>query len=287
VTVAPDVSKAFVSFGGGIRVFDMTKNPPAYAGDISGSGLGAALSSYITTDGRFLVSMWNQNVVTVTDVSKLAIISRLPVPIGTEVAVTPDGTTVLVADVNSSVFRILALSSLGVLTDTGKTAPYNFLFWSTGIAMAPNGQFALVANPDANTATVVKIDLQDNVTIGSTISMCCSPWGVAITPDGTKAYVTIGQTNTLAVLSIDANNNVRDTGTRIAIPNGVPSETHVPGGFNGGISGIAAALDGRIYVVNTTSSNGLGTVTIVDSRTDTVVGTVAVPAVPADVGAPR
>jgi DNA-binding beta-propeller fold protein YncE len=110
---------------------------------------------------------------------------------------------------------------------------------------------------------------------------------VAITPDGTKAYVTIGQTNTLAVLSIDANNNVRDTGTRIAIPNGVPSETHVPGGFNGGISGIAAALDGRIYVVNTTSSNGLGTVTIVDSRTDTVVGTVAVPAVPADVGAPR
>jgi DNA-binding beta-propeller fold protein YncE len=287
VTMAPDVSKAFVSFGGGIRVFDMTQNPPAYVGDISPFGLEAALSSVVTSNGRFLMSLWNQDVVTAIDVTKLTVVSQLPVLIGTELAVTPDATTVIVGDPNDNVFRILALSSLGVLTDTGKTVPYNFLFWGTGIAMAPNGQFALVANPDANTATVVKIDVQHNVTIGSTISMCCSPWGVAITPDGTKAYVTIGQTNTLAVLSIDANNNVADTGTRIAIPNGVPSETHVPGGFNGGISGIAAALDGKIYVVNTASSNGLGTVTIVDSKTDTVVGTVAVPAVPADVGVPQ
>jgi DNA-binding beta-propeller fold protein YncE len=287
VSMSPDASRAFVSAGSLIRVFDMTQNPPAHLGDISGPGLGAALSNVVTNDGRYVVSVWNQNTITVADASKMTIVSQLPLGFGTEVAVTADDTTVLLADGNSNVFHIFSLSPLGVLANTGKTVPYNFLFWATGIAMAQNGKFALVANPDANTVTELKIDSADNVTIGGPIPMCCSPWGVAITPDGKKAYVTLGQTNALAVLSIDTNQNVTDTGVRIPIPFGVPSETHVPGSFNGGISGIAAALDGKIYIANYMTSNGQGIVTVVDSSTDTVIGTISVPPTAVDIGAPQ
>ncbi len=289
VSVTPDVSKAFVSYGNGIRVLDLTSTPPgAYLGDVTGaSGLEASISTVMTSDGRFALGLWNQDVVTVMDVTKQAIINQLKVPIGTELAVTPDNTTVIVGDVNSNVFRILSLSPLGVLSDTGKTVAYNFQFWSSGIAMAPNGQYALVANPDANTATVLKIDAQHNVTIGTTIPMCCSPWGTAITPDGTKAYITISQTNTVAVLSIDSMDNVTDTGVRIPIPNGVQGESNLAGGVNGGVKGIAITVDGTAYIVNSKNSNGNGTVTMVNTKTDTVVGTITLPPIPVDVGVPQ
>lgn len=298
VSVTPDGSKAFVSiFGNGspIRVFDLTKNPPAYITDISRKGfISNTLTNVVTSDGRFVIAIWNESVVTTIDTNTLSVVSSLAIPFGYSAAVTPDNTTVIVPDPNNNVFRILALNQLGVLTDTGKTIAYKFNFWSPPIAMAPNGHFALVSNPQGGFVSILRIDASHNVTLSSTtIPVGSWPWGIAFTPDGTKAYVTIpgaetppaGQPANIAVLSIDASDNITDTGTRISIPNGLAT---APGGLNGANSGLAIAVDGKAYIGNTffNTATQLGTITILDTSTNTVIGTVVLP-FPSGIGVPR
>jgi DNA-binding beta-propeller fold protein YncE len=276
VSVTPDGSKAFVSFGSGIRVFNLTVNPPAYLGDVNTD----SINNLITRDGRFVLTTRGQDTAISIDVISRAVISALKLPFAGNFSVTPDNSTVIVADANNNVFRTLSLSSLGVLTDTGKTASYTFSFWSPNIAMAPNGRFALTANPSGNYVAILRIDSQHNVTVsGTRLPISTSPWGIDITPDGTKAYVTVPGSSNISVLSIDSNDNVTDTGVRIPIANGLP---FVPGDLNGGPAGIAIAVDGRAYI-----SNSQGSVTIVDTRTDTVLGTVTVPAIASGIGVPR
>lgn len=298
VSVMPDGSKAFVSIAGNgspIRVFDLTKNPPAYITDISRQGfISSTLTNVVTSDGRFVIAIWNESVVTTIDTNTLSVVSSLAIPFGYSAAVTPDNTTVIVPDPNNNVFRILALNQLGVLTDTGKTIAYKFNFWSPPMAMAPNGHFALVSNPQGGFVSILRIDANHNVTLSSTtIPVGSWPWGIAFTPDGTKAYVTIpgaetppaGQPANIAVLSIDASDNITDTGTRISIPNGLAT---APGGLNGANSGIAIAVDGKAYIGNTffNTATQLGTITILDSNTNTVIGTVVLP-FPSGIGVPR
>jgi DNA-binding beta-propeller fold protein YncE len=297
VSVTPDGSKAFVSivgYGSPIRVFDLTRNPPAYVTDISDKGAIANTSSnVVTSDGRFVLSVWNQSVVTSINTATQQIISSLSFGSAlSSIAVTPDSTTIIVADINNNVFRILALSPLGVLSDTGNTVPYTFNFWSPNIAMAPDGHFALLANPQGGFISILKINAQHNVTLsGTTIPISSWPWGIDFTLNGSKAYVTVpgssspaaGQ-GTIAVLAIDSSDNVTDTGVRIPIPNGLPFP---PGGLNAPVSGIAIAVDGRAYISNSLNSNGQSSITIVDSKTDTVLGTVVVPQFPSGIGVPR
>lgn len=297
VSVTPDGSKAFVSiigYGSPIRVFDLTQNPPGYVTDISNPGtISNTTSNVVTSDGRFVLSVWSQSVVTCINTSTLKVISSLSFGTSlTSVAVTPDNTTIIVADITNNVFRILALSPLGVLSDTGKTVPYTFNFWSPNIAMAPDGHFALMANPQGGFISILKIDAQHNVTVSSTtIPISSWPWGIDFTLDGSKVYVTVpgsstpgaGQGN-IAVLAVDSSDNVTDTGVRIAIPNGLPFP---PGGANAPVSGIAIAVGGKAYISNSLNSNGQSSITIVDSQTDTVLGTVTVPQFPSGIGVPR
>lgn len=298
VSVTPDGATAFVSiygFGSPIRVFDLTKNPPSFVTDISRTGfISNTLNNVVTSNGRFVLAIWNQNIITTIDTASKRVISSLTLPSAISLAVTPDNTTVIVSDISNNLFRILALSPLGVLSDTGKTISNNFAFWSPNIAMAPNGHFALMANSSGNYVTILRIDSQDNVTLSSTrIPISSWPWGIDFTPDGRKAYVTVagsesparGQPGTIAVLNIDANDNVTDSGVRITIPNGIP----FPGGIgNAGVSGIAIAVDGKAYVANDffDSNTQQGTITIVDTKTDTVLGTLALP-YPTGIGVPK
>jgi hypothetical protein len=297
VSVTPDGSKAFVSIAGNgspIRVFDLTQNPPTYVTDIRYQGsISNTLSNVVTSDGRFVLSIWNQTVITVISTATQQIVSSLTYsPYLAALAVTPDSTTVIVADTQNNVFRILALSPIGVLSDTGNTVPYTFNFWSPNIAMAPDGHFALMANPQGGFISILKISAQHNVSLSSTtIPISSWPWGIDFTLSGSKAYVTVpgssspaaGQ-GSIAVLAIDSSDNVTDTGTRIPIPNGLPFP---PGGINAPVSGIAIAVDGRAYISNSINSNGQSSITIVDSNTDTVIGTVTVPQFPSGIAAPR
>jgi YVTN family beta-propeller protein len=251
-------------------------NPPSFITEIS-FGLKSTTSNTITRDGRFAVTVAGENQVSSIDIASKTILSTVNIPFGNSVAITPDGTTVIVTDNSGNVFRIFALSPQGTLSDTGHTVAFNFQVFSGALAMAPNGRFALFPNRGGNNVAILRIDAQHNVTVsGTTIPICCQPGGVEFTPDGAKAYVTNSQSSDVAVLSIDPNDNVTDTGTRIPIPNGIT------GGFNG-VSGIAIAVDGRAYISNTT----LSTVTIVDTKTDTVLGTISVPQSPTGIGVPR
>jgi DNA-binding beta-propeller fold protein YncE len=297
VSVSPDGSKAFVSIvgnGSPIRVFDLTKNPPTYVTDIRYQGaISNTISNVVTSDGRFVLSVWSQSVVTSINTATQQTISSITFGSAlTSIAVTPDSTTVIVADTQNNVFRILALSPLGVLSDTGNSVPYTFNFWSPNIAMAPDGHFALMANPQGGFVSILKISAQHNVTLSSTtIPISSWPWGIDFTLNGSKAYVTVpgssspaaGQ-GSIAVLAIDSSDNVTDTGVRIPTPNGLPFP---PGGTNGPVSGIAIAVDGRAYISNSLNSNGQSSITIVDSSTDTVIGTVTVPQFPSGIGVPR
>lgn len=285
VSVTPDGSKALVTIGNGlgtpIRVFDLTTNPPAFIGDIR-FGLGTPNMNAVTSDGRFAVATVNQNTLYSIDIANQKIISTLALPFAAALAITPDNTTVIVGDNSNGAFKIFALSPQGLLTDTSKTVPYNFLGFAGNITMAPNGRFALFANRSANNVAILRIDASHNVTISGTIPVCCEPFGVDFTLDGSKAYVTDIQSSDLAVLNIDASDNVTDSGVRIAIPNGV--NAGLPG-----VPGIAIAVDGKAYISNTIQNpdHATGTVTILDTNTNTVLGTVNVPLFPTGIGVPR
>jgi hypothetical protein len=289
VSVTPDGSEALIAGGNVVRVFDLTKSPPTYAGQASLGGQSTSMTA-ITTDGRFALAALSNKVV-VIDIASQKIINSLTIPFDSAVAVTPDNTTVIVSDNNQTedYFKIYSLSFDGLLSDTGKTVPYIFRTWSPGIAMAPNGRFGLTANPDGNYVAILRIDAQHNVTLSSTtIPMCCNPWGIAITPDGTRAYVTLGQSNSVAVLNIDASDNVTDSGIRIPIANGIQAARTAPAAITG-VPGIAIAVDGRAYIANTVwnSSTQQGTITILDTNTNIVLGTVAVPGQASGIGVPR
>jgi DNA-binding beta-propeller fold protein YncE len=289
VSVTPDGSKALVTvangFGTPIRVFDLTTNPPSFIADISFNtifGISTPIMNAVTSDGRFAVATVNASKLASIDVASRTILSTLNLPFGAALAITPDNTTVIVGDNSNNVFRIFALSPQGLLTDTGKTVPYNFLGFAGNITMAPNGRFALFANRSANNVAILRIDASHNVTIGGTIPMCCQPAGVAFTLDASKAYVANGQSGDVAVLSIDATDTITDTTIRVAIPNGINS-----GGP--GVPAIAIAVDGKAYISNTIQNpdHSTGTVTILDTNTNTVLGTVNVPLFPTGIGVPR
>ena len=236
----------------------------------------------------------NQNSPSSFDIANRTLISALRIPFGSALAITPDDSTVIVTDNSNNLFRILALSPDGLLTDTGNTVAYNFIGTTGGVVIAPNGHFALFTNRGNNTVAILRIDpahnssQTHNITLsGTPISICCQPFGAAFTPDGTKAYVTNSQSNDIAVLSIDAADNITDTGVRIAIPNGVIS----PGAGSAAsiVPGIAIGLDGRAYISNTLqdSTHSQSTITIVDTTTDKVIGTVPVGLFPSGIGVPR
>ena len=285
VSVTPDGSKALVTIGNGfgtpVLMYDLTTNPPSLSTQFR-FGLGTPNMNAVTSDGRFAVATVNQNSVYSMDIANQKIISTLALPFGAALAITPDNTTVIVGDNSNNVFRIFALSPQGLLTDTGKTVPYNFLGFAGNIAMAPNGRFALFANRSANNIAILRIDAAHNVTIGGTIPMCCQPAGVAFTLDGSKAYVANGQSGDVAVLSLDATDAITDTTIRVAIPNGINS-----GGP--GVPAIAIAVDGKAYISNTIQNpdHSTGTVTILDTNTNTVLGTVNVPLFPTGIGVPQ
>lgn len=278
-SVTPDGSTALVSNfdTGSVTVIDLTTTPPSVSGTPISIGT-LTESTAITSDGRFAVtadgSLFNVNVSSIA-IPTATILNTLTMP-ATGVAITPDNGTVIVGDFDDNQFSILALSSQGTLSDTGKRVPNNGSGGPGPIAVAPDGHFALSSDLFSNSVTILKIDPVSGVTIGGSVPLCCGPWGITIAPNGAKAYVAMTN-STVAVLSIDATDNVTDAGVRISIPGGAPNTFF-------GTPGIAFSSDGtHAYVSNYPS----GTITVLDATTDTVLGTVPVGSGPAGIGLAR
>jgi YVTN family beta-propeller protein len=274
VSMTPDGSRALIAnFNSGTVTFlDLTATPPVVIGTPLATG-GSTESVAITASGQFAVTAGNGANISVRsiDIATRTILSTL-VTTASAVTITPDGRTVILADFGLGRLQILSLSTAGVLTSTGVTVAN--AGGPLSMAMAPNGRWALVSNFNNGDVSVLRISAAGAVTVGARIPVCCSTTGVAITPDGTKAYVT--GTFGVAVLRVDAQDNVTDSGVRVAVPNGVPNSYF-------GVPGIAVGPNGRAYISNQFTN----TITVLNTQTDTIVGTIAVGSGPAGIGVPK
>jgi YVTN family beta-propeller protein len=244
----------------------------------------------ITSDGRFAVAFGGS--ISSVDMTTQTVISQLNNVGFGAVAITPDNRTIIVTAVgpnNIEGFRVLTLSSAGVLSNTGVFLA-NPGRGALSVTIAPNGRFALVANTQSADVTILLIN-SGNVTVSSTrltlSGLSCGPGAacpseVAFTADGSKAYVLasggiFAPSGIVAGLNIDAQDNVTDSGVRITIPQGTD------GGGAQGLPAIAISSDGVAYI----ASPGTGTLTVLDTNTNTVLGTISIGGYPYAVAVPR
>ncbi len=274
----PDGSTGLVSnfSSGSVTLIDLTQTPPVVRGNPISIGT-LTESTAVTSDSRFAVTAdgsGSATNVSAINVATGAIVSTVSIP-ATAVAITPDNRTVILGDDTFNRFSILTLSSQGTLTDTGVRVPNTGGSGQRTLAIAPDGNFALATNLSGS-MTILKIDPAAGVSVRGSLPLCCSPSGVTITPDGSRAYISLTN-STVAVLNIDSTDNVTDSGIRIPIPGGTPQTFY-------GTPGIAVSADGtRVYVSNPFSN----TISILDTSTNTIVGTVPVGSGPAGIGVGR
>jgi DNA-binding beta-propeller fold protein YncE len=128
----------------------------------------------------------------------------------TNVAVTPDQSIALIANAvhsektetgwkavpSDEVFVVDLKSVFPQLTKTLKVGRQ-----PSGIAVSKDGKFALVANRDSKSITMLLID-GTNVSVGETISTEDSVGAIAITPDGRRAIATKTAVHKAVLLNI-------------------------------------------------------------------------------------
>jgi DNA-binding beta-propeller fold protein YncE len=285
-TVTPDGRLGIVcNFSGGtLSLIDLTATTPVISGTLATGPIGNPESIAVTPNGRFGIvadGSFEPDVISI-DLQLRTIVSTVSgLPGNQGVAISPDGTLLLVMSANTNQVSVLTIGPNGALTDTGQRVT---LSGSGGgprtIAFTPNGRRALVT--DANVARVTILGINGGTVsnlgfIGNLGTNSFNTSGLAITRDGSKVYVSNASDSNLSVLSIDTNDNVTDTGRRIPIPNGTPATFF-------GVPGIALTPDGtRLFI----SGFGTGRVSILDTATDTLLPvTITVGSGPAGIGMP-
>ena len=143
------------------------------------------------------------NDVSVIDTASNTVTATITVAEGPSgVAVTPDGSKVFVANLNSNNVSVIDTASNTVTaTIPVGTTPVN-------VAVTPDGSKVYVSN-EASSVSV--IDTASNTvtaasnTVTTTIPVGMSPIGVAVTPDGSKVYVANENSNTVSVITSASN----------------------------------------------------------------------------------
>ena len=172
------------------------------------------------------------------------------------VAVTPDGKHVYVTNLVSNTVSVIdTASNMVVATVPVGTFP-------DGVAVTPDGKHAYVAN-DIFPGTVSVIDTATN-TVAATITVGNAPHGVAVTPDGKHAYVASGFDGTVSVIATASNTVV----ATVRVGNQAIGVTVTPDGKHAYITNLN--LFGRGAVSSS------GTVSVIDTASNTVVATVPV-----------
>ncbi len=120
-------------------------------------------------------------------------------PVG--LAVTPDGSKVLVANNNSGTVSVLDVGSDKLIqTIRAGTGP-------SGIAITPDGTRTYVSNVDSNDVSVLDTSTGkvDSINRTTTIGVGAHPLGVAVSPDGDKVYVPGNGTRKTSVIKTSDN----------------------------------------------------------------------------------
>lgn len=184
----------------------------------------------ITPDGSkaYIVNFLGNSVTVIntSDDTLNTIISGLFIaPLG--IAITPDGNTALVANINNVTKIDLATNALSLITSTDFNS-------CEDIAVKPDGSTAYVTNFVNN--KIVPIDLTTFVP-GTAIDSLSSNFLIAINPSGTKAYVTtfFAKVPVIDLVNNALSNNILGLGTT---------------------SGVAFIPDGKkAYITDFSSSN--------------------------------
>jgi len=190
----------------------------------------------------YITNFFNSNV-SVIDTATNTVVATVPVavnPIG--VAVSPDGTRVYVTHEFSKTVSVID-SAINAVVATVPVAVNPI-----GVAVSPDGSRIYVANEVSGTISVINATTN---TVIATVGVGTFPIGVAVAPDGARAYVANAGSTFISII---------DTAT-----NAMVATVPVCCG-----QGVAVSPDGsRVYV-----ADGGGTVSVVDTTTNTVVATV-------------
>ncbi len=195
------------------------------------------------------------------------------IPVGSGsigVAVSPDGSRVYVTNLNSNTVSVIDTAT-GQVTDT---IPVGIS--PEGVAVSPDGSRVYVTNQCASSSssnctngTVSVIDTASGLVTAS-IPVGSEPIGVAVSPDGSHVYVTNFGSNTVSVIDMAT-----------AVTATIPVGTHP--------IGVAVSSDGsHVYVASQCAIGGNcanGTVSVIDTASDSVLTTINVGVQPYSLGA--
>lgn len=180
--ITPDGQKAYVANSDNtVTVVNLatltttTLSDPAF-------GFNTPQTIAITPDGsKAYVTNFSGNSVTVINTSNDTLNTLIPgVFFGIGIAITPDGSTALVATTNSVTKIDLATNSVSVITSPNFNQ-------TTDIAVKPDGSTGYIT--DLGNNNIVPIDLT-NFTLEAPINALSPTFLIAINPSGTKAYAT-------------------------------------------------------------------------------------------------
>lgn len=276
IAITPDSTRAYIANfnADNVSVIDTNPNSPTFNTEIdvipsSGNGpVGVA----ITPDGTraYIANNLSSNV-SVIDIDPSSPtynteVDLIPLTLVANagpfnLAVTPDGTRVYVAD-NGPSGSAFSPNSVSVIDSNPSSPTYNTevaviplsgvdpLF----IDITPDGTRAYVTNITSNNVSVIDTN-PDSPTYNTEIDLISltgtRPAGIVITPDGTRAYIANNSSNNLSVIDTDPNSITYNTQISLIPLSGVrPND-------------VAITPDGaRIYITNQSTNN----VSIVDTN---------------------
>jgi YVTN family beta-propeller protein len=195
------------------------------------------------------------------------------IPVGSvprEIVFSPDGALAYVTDQGLDVMWVIDTATQTVV---GPPISLGGVIGNSGtdIAITPDGTFLYVVNVCgdgpcfAARGTVSIIDTSSE-TVSKTVPLGYFPNGIAITPNGASAYVANQCGDDLSCAS-GGSVSVISTATQTA------TQTIPVGQFDSQYITLTVTPDGRFaYVANTEGNSSGGTVSVIDTKTNTVVG---------------
>jgi YVTN family beta-propeller protein len=272
VAVAPDGKHVYVTDTTGlgdplstVAVIDSASNTVVARVQVDSAPQGVA----VAPDGKH-VYVTNQRLfetpgtVSVVDTATNTVVATVRAgAFPTGIVVTPDGKHAYVANSIAG-----TVSVIDTATNTVEAATIMVGKEPFGVAVTPDGKHVYVANNSNpnGPGTVSVIDTATN-TVVATVVVGNAPFGVAVTPDGKHAYVANAGSNNVSVI---------DTATNMVVAT-------VPVG--GQPIGVAVTPDGKHVYVTNSNPNGPGTVSVIDTATNTVeAATIMVGNLPQGVG---